>query len=561
MKTNKKQILIAFGILLLGILMGRLFFSKSMSQKENITQEHEHDIDLFEPQSSIWTCAMHPHIQKNEAGNCPICGMELIPVEQAKKLSEKFSDAIQMSPTAMKLADVQTQVVGKETATSQLSLTGKVQVDENSLLKIPAHFHGRIDVMHVKYEGQYVEKGQLIAEVYSPELMTAQEELRIAAKDRNNQPEIYAAIKQKLKNWKIKAEVIKQMEQSELPLDLIPIHAHHSGHVYRISALQGDHLDMGDALFELANYSRVWVWFDLYQSDLSKVKMGDEIHFSTPAYPGEQFSGKVNFIDYAIDPQTQIAKARVEVENPDLKLKPELFVSGQLGEQDQMAELSIAVPRSAVLWTGKRSVVFVKQESAQGIYFRLREVELGKDLDGQLEVVSGSQVGEEIAVNGTFSIDAAAQLAGKSSMMSKANQHEQLNNEEFEFYLNHYMDIKNALASDEFNLAQQHLHRFMNFFEEGKGDLAPEAVEIRGLLQRMHLSENIEDFRKHFMDLSNRMIVLLEAEKTLNQKVFLQFCPMANNNQGASWLSLSEQIKNPYFGSSMLDCGNVLESY
>ncbi|MBK7335021.1 MAG: efflux RND transporter periplasmic adaptor subunit [Saprospirales bacterium] len=171
-------------------------------------------------------------------------------------------------------------------------------------------------------------------------------------------------------------------------------------------------------LYKIVDLSRVWVLFDVYESDISSARVGSTVSFSVQSMPGESFTGKISFVDPVIDPMTRVAKARVEVPNPGGKLKPEMFTSGVIKAAAVGKKESLIVPKSAVLWTGERSVVYVKKTSDRGISFLMQEVRLGPSAGDGYVIEEGLDPGTEIAVNGVFSIDAAAQLAGKPSMIN-----------------------------------------------------------------------------------------------------------------------------------------------
>ena len=413
MKTlNKRTILISTGTLLLGLLLGWLIFGK-VNQQE--TEDHSHS--AIEGAETIWTCSMHPQIRQNEPGDCPICGMDLIPLEpdENKTLDPM---AISMSPTAMQLARVQTVKVGTGNTVKSIRLNGKVQADERLVYTQPSHIPGRVESLTVNFTGDFVKQGQVIAYIYSPDLVTAQEELFEARKIKETQPALFNAAKEKLKNWKITQQQIDQILESNKPMEQFPILANVSGFITKKMVNLGDYVQQGEALYEIANLSKVWVLFDVYESDMGFINNGDQVEYSIRSLPGKTFSGKISYIDPVIDPKTRVAKARVERSNDDLQLKPEMFASGIVEARRNANKEALTVPKTAVMWTGKRSVVYVMNENDQGINFMMREVQLGSELGESYEIESGLDIGEEIAVNGTFSIDAAAQLAGKPSMMN-----------------------------------------------------------------------------------------------------------------------------------------------
>ncbi|PIV16099.1 MAG: efflux RND transporter periplasmic adaptor subunit, partial [Flavobacteriales bacterium CG03_land_8_20_14_0_80_35_15] len=277
------------------------------------------------------------------------------------------------------------------------------------------HIPGRIEQIFTNFTGEKVERGQTLATVYSPELVTAQEELLQAANIKESQPELFEAAQEKLRNWKIGQAQINQILANKKPIQRFSIRADVNGVVTKKMVDLGDYVERGMPIYEISDLSKVWVLFDLYESELAWIKAGSNIEYTVNSFPGETFKGKISFIDPLINSQTRVASARVEVNNKDGRLKPEMFASGvvknDIGKVDSQ---EMVIPKSAVLWTGKRSVVYVKQGSG----FKMREITLGPALGDSYIVKDGLETGEEIVSNGTFTVDAAVQLSGRPSMMS-----------------------------------------------------------------------------------------------------------------------------------------------
>jgi len=410
MKVNVKQVMIYPVILLSGGIIGYLI---NTSDQTISSSDHQH-IELATDQ--IWTCSMHPQIRQHEPGQCPIGGMDLVLIDSDDS-GDNFL-GLRMSPTAMQLANVRTSIIALRKPMKEVRLNGKVQADERSIFSQTSHISGRIEKLLVNYTGRYVSKGQIIAFVYSPESVTAQEELFAAQKISATQPELFKAARDKLKNWKLTDKQIDGILQSGTPAKDFPILSDMNGVVMTKRVNLGDHINQGSSLFEVADLSNIWILFDVYESDIAWVKKDDEVEFSIQSLPGEKFKGKISFIDPVINPKTRVAKARIALKNPGQQLKPEMFVSGILKSPLRDSKLSIIVPKSAVMWTGQRSIVYIKKESNFGINFILREVTLGPALGDSYMITDGLEEGDEIATNGAFSIDAAAQLAGKPSMMN-----------------------------------------------------------------------------------------------------------------------------------------------
>ncbi len=587
MKTlNKKTIISAAGTLLLGLLLGWLIFGRT---NENQMDEHNHS-ELADSETT-WTCSMHPQIRQGEPGDCPICGMDLIPLESENNEIDPM--AVSMSPTAMQLAQVQTMIVDKGNTEKSIRLNGKVQADERLLFTQSSHLPGRVEKLTVNFTGDFIREGQVIAYIYSPELVTAQEELFEARKIKETQPALFNAAKEKLKNWKLTNDQIDQILASNKTIEQFPVLANVSGYVTKKMVNLGDYIKQGEALYEIADLSKVWVLFDVYESDMSWIEKGDPVSYTIQSIQGKTFNGRISYIDPVIDPKTRVAKARIETPNPGLLLKPEMFVSGTIETSTTTDSTSLTVPKTAVMWTGKRSVVYVMHTSAQGVSFLMREVTLGPELGESYVIEKGLQAGEEIAINGTFSIDAAAQLAGKPSMMNPeggvamtghdhgGNQSSQVKTttvpskayslsdeakKELEPLFSGYFKMKAALVNDDFLKAGEAGKEMKNALSKVdmnlfSGDVHSLWMQLSSELKQgtqhiEHLSD-IKAVRDNFIDISKAMIAIAGSFDPIAYPIYLQHCPMADSDKGADWLSQDKEILNPYFGGSMLTCGEV----
>lgn len=598
MKTNRNTIIIAALTLAAGLLLGWLIFGGSGNKAKD---EHQHET-VEVAGEVIWTCSMHPQIRQNEPGDCPICGMDLIPLEDEQD-SEIDPMAISMSPTAMQLADISTAVVGAMNPAKMVRLNGKVQSDERLVYSQSSHIPGRIENLMVNFTGDYVKKGQIIASVYSPELVTAQEELFEAQKIKETQPQLFNAAKEKLKNWKLTDNQIEQILQSGTTKETFDVQADVSGYVTQKMVNLGDYIQRGQPIYQIADLSKIWVLFDVYESDMPWIKKGDKVEFTVASLPGEAFAGTISFLDPVIDPKTRVAKARVEMANSRLRLKPEMFASGTVEAKLPNRSNAVVVPKTAVMWTGERSVVYVKSQTDKGVNFMMRDVNLGPALGESYVIESGLQGGEEIAVNGTFSIDAAAQLAGKPSMMSPSggpamtgHNHggtemaaagggpapsegftlsetfTKTTDPAFKAQLTkvyeNYLLMKDALvASDAHKVmtAAGDVSAALKNVDMGllKGDAHRAWMEYLEVLEKTATSMSklmdIEKQRGEFAKFNIAFYKSIKAFGLDNVTAYYQYCPMAEKDKGAYWFSSSEEIRNPYFGDAMLKCGENRE--
>ncbi len=585
----KQRIILIAVAAIIGLGVGYVLFGTSHADTMEAT-EHDHETGS---ENQMWTCSMHPQIMQPEPGDCPICGMDLIPAEVGTGgLSpEQFS----MTDNALALANVQTIVVGTKSAgdDNSISLSGKIAVNEEAVAVQASYFDGRIERLNVNYEGQEVRKGQLLGTIYSPELVAAQQELLTTVSLKQSQPQLYQAVRNKLKLWKLSENQINAIESSTKVTEYFPVYATVSGTVSEVMSAEGDYVKKGQPIVKVSNLSTVWAEFDAYETQLSQLKKGQRISITTNAYPNKTFNGKISFVDPVLNNATRTVTVRATLANQNEQFKPGMFVTGKIQNDKNFSDESkLWVPSSAVMWTGERSLVYIKVKPDEPV-FEMREVMLGVRNGEQLEVISGLNSGEEIVANGTFSVDAAAQLQGKKSMMNKAGGKTRTGHEghlgmqpqedsnssedqmkmtlpdtfqkEFEKGFPAYLKLKDALVASNSKQAAIHAKATLEIWQR------PNFSDL-GTMERAHLDKSIEmleaitkagkleDQRSHFVILNANMVAIAGELKDLGNALYVQQCPMANSNKGAVWLSAEKEIRNPYYGDAMLTCGSVIDS-
>lgn len=558
---NKGALVIA--TLVLGATLGWVLKSFSTSELE-----HSHEAVA----TGLWTCSMHPNVKLPEAGDCPICGMELIPVIAGEE-NENNPGFIKMSTEALAMAQVQTLVVGEGSAKKELTLSGKIQADERENASLTAKFPGRIEKLYVTFTGDQVKAGQKLATIYSPELMNAQKELLEAARTKASFPQLYQASKEKLSLWKISDAQIAEIERAGVVKEKWDILADQSGVVIQKNVSVGDYVATGSVLFTVTNLNKLWLLLDVYETDLPSVSLGDEIEYTVAGRTGKPLIAKVSFIDPLLNAQTRAASIRSEIPNAGNSLKPEMFVTARLKNKNPQNTAALLVPRTAILWSGKRSVVYVKVPNSTTASFELREVQVSRQ-GADYRIESGLSPGEEIAVQGVFAIDASAQLAGKQSMMSRPSGSYIELSSEFKSkgtaVVSQYFNLKNALVKDQTATAKAAANELVQLLTKHPSStlkssekLAWESLskKITDAAVKLNTAKNISELRKHFEQLSDEIIFLTENYSINQDLVYKDYCPMAFNNKGAYWLSETKEIRNPYFGASMLTCGEVKQTY
>ena len=582
-----KQRILYLGIALLaGLGLGYMLFNGSTSHSTS-TEVHNHS--AANPQQ--WTCSMHPQILQQEPGDCPICGMDLIPAESTA--SGLAPEQFKMTPNALALANIQTSIVeGATTQGATQNLSGKISINEEQIAVQASYYAGRIERLFINYTGQEVQKGQVLATLYAPQLVAAQQELLTAAALKETQPQLYRAVRKKLQLWKLSDKEIEAIEVSGKVREHFPIRATVGGTVTALLGAEGDYLKEGQAIVRVSNLNTLWANFDAYERQLSQFRVGQKIEIYTSAYPNKKVEGTISFIAPLLNNDTRTATLRATVKNNDKVLKPGMFVSGKITTAPSTTK-AVSIPASAVLWTGKRSLVYVKAAQDSPI-FEMREVTLGQKNGAQVEIIEGLSIGEEIVTKGTFTVDAAAQLQGKKSMMNNTGGktmtgHEghtgvQQNHDsptamkqtmkmnfsdsfqkDFKPVLLAYLKVKDALvASDAPQTvvsAKSTLEALNAIPTSNLGKMEQEHFNASvKMLEAIAAKTNLNNQRSHFVLLNEHLVALVSAFSTLENTLYVQQCPMANNNQGAVWLSIEKDIRNPYFGAAMLKCGSTIKS-
>ncbi len=429
--------------------------------------------------SSLWTCSMHPQIQQPDPGLCPICNMDLIPMNAAGNTGPR---EVMLSENDAAALNFRITPVLRRPAARELSLVGNITADERSLATVTARMSGRIERLFVDYEGISIRKGDHLAEIYSPEILVAEQELIQAkrALDQVNdqsspslsrtRQSLYRAAREKLRLLELLPEQIDAIEAQETPSDRITIQAPQAGIVTQLTVREGDYVKTGQLLFKVADLSTVWVQLEAYEQDLPWLRFAQTVEFTTSAVPGETFQGRVAFIDPLLNPATRTAKIRVNVSNEKGLLKPGLFVNAKVKSslvnggatlspdlqgkwispmhpeiiKDSPGQCDICgmdlvpaeelgfrfnadptsdpllVPASAVLHTGKRAVVYrrIESETADHLKFQGTTITLGARAGDYYVVENGLNEGDFVVTKGAFKLDSELQIQGKESMMS-----------------------------------------------------------------------------------------------------------------------------------------------
>ena len=570
--------------LVLGLVLGGSVVA--LATGDEATEEHEH---ASADESEVWTCSMHPQIRQPEPGACPICGMDLIPVG-ADGNEELPGDRVSLSPRARALAQLRTTTVRRQPhAAADLKLLGRLEANETSLKTVTSWIDGRIDKLHVRETGKRVRTGQTIATLYSPEVYAAHQDLLVAKRQlarmaastpisRASADAAYDAARERLTLLGVPDREIDRMEKAKKPTRAVAIRSPFSGTVIERLATEGAYVDTGAALYRVANLRTLWVQLDAYESDLSRISVGQEVQVEVEAVPDTVFEGTVTFIDPVLDAKRRTARVRVQLDNSKGLLRPGMFAEATVAtKQPEGTPQPLVVPSTAPLFTGRRAVVYVEADDGTGPSYEARTVRLGPRLGSVYPVVAGLSEGERVVTRGAFALDADLQIRGGSSMMTSADDREEgvwdalveLSTEERALLaplLRAYLEVQVALADDDLTAAQAAAQAFTDTNAKVAMDSPAEAKEAWATLTptlRQHGehvggSQTIEEARAGFEALSNAVVVMLgRFGNPLDKDVHLAHCPMAARNEGARWIQEGAEVDNPYFGASMLGCGDI----
>jgi len=562
----------------------------------------------------VYTCPMHPSVRTTNPNDlCPICAMELVPLDEGDG-DDADGDVprLRVSERAAALMHVQTVPARRAVAEREVRLYGRVTVDERLTETITAWAPGRIVGLHIDFTGQRIERDQPMVDLYSPELITAQQELlsALGARDRFGEDdqllartshEDVDAARDRLRLLGVSASFIDELETTGEVHDTITINAPRSGIVTQRFASEGAYVSIGDPLYAIVDLSQVWVTFDAFETDLPWLREGQSATFETQAVPGETFEGIVTFIDPVLDDRTRTVRARLDVPNPDGRLRPGMFVQGtvravmnaegqaQVGVDD---DRPLIIPVSAPLITGRRAVVYVQVPSDDRPTFEARNVHLGPRAGDTYIVFDGLEEGENVVVHGQFRIDSELQIRGRSSMMQPpsdesaeatapvgiADDHPARSVSpdavpdaiaaQLADVLEHYLAMADALSLDDAEAAADALQNFHVLLYELDVAGLPDDVrdawsaidrDLHGIIHELSAPLTIESLRDVLEPLTEYMALTVShfiGDRT--GTVYRAHCPMVDDFRGADWLQRERQIANPYFGSQMFRCGEIV---
>lgn len=530
--------------------------------------------------AQAYTCSMHPQVRSTDPhGKCPICGMDLIPVPEDDGDDERELPRLSVSPRAAALMQVEVWPVERRAVTVPVPLFGRIEADETRLRTVAAWAPGRLERLHVDATGTAVRAGQPMVDLYSPQLISAQEELLQALRAERELDDgivrdatrlTVEAARDRLRLLGLSRAQIVRLETEGRVAERIAIPAPVGGVVLERLAAAGDYVATGQAIYRLADLASLWLQLEAYEKDLASLAVGRPVRFTTESLPGAQFEGVIAFIEPVVG-TARTARVRVEVANPDGRLRPGMFARAVATVAPVDGEAApLVIPASAPLVTGRRAVVYVQQPGGERPTFAAREVTLGARAGDWQVVTAGLEEGERVVSNGAFKIDAELQIRGRPSMMQPAAaQAPETFRAELGALVEAQFRLVRALAADDPDAARSAasavdaaLHAVDGgVLQSGAARAAwnRRAGTMHDSLAAVAAAANLDGMRTHFEAFSD---ALTEAVQDWGMEtrgpVYRAMCPMVQGREGY-WLQDEQQIANPYYGAAMLRCGAIVE--
>lgn len=536
---------------------------------------------------TFYTCGMHPWVILPKEGLCPVCHMDLTPLDPAK-----FTGEIAIDPVLVQNIGVRVAAVESGPLTRTVRTVGKVDYDETAIEDVSLKVAGWIEELHVDYLGAAVEQGEPLFELYSPELFAAQQEYLLARQQQDRPPVSpiprmaedtrgqLQATRTRLQFFGIGDAQIEALDRAAAPRKTMTITSPFTGTVIRKMAIAGMRVEPGMQLYRIADLRRVWVTVTVYEYQLPFVEVGQPATMTLSYIPGQEFEGPVTYVYPWTDERTRQVNVRLEFDNQHGLLKPGMFANVRL--RRTLAAERTLVSRSAVLDTGERQVAFVSLGSGR---FEPRDLRLGVENDqGMVEVLDGLKPGEMVVTSAQFLLDSESKIREGLLRMIRGNlvgAQEAAGESELELsdmpqalatalaqVLDDYLGIGNTLAADSADGLAEPARRIASSVDAMLAVTIPghehfwhqhdEAATIRGKALELVDAADIAAARLSFTDLSVALAKLLRATGVPTQhghEVQELHCPMFLENQGGSvWLQHGGKVLNPYFGDMMLGC-------
>lgn len=374
----------------------------------------------------LYTCGMHPHVITDEPGNCPICGMTLVPLNPLSG----GGDVVEIDSGTIQTIGVRTATVEVAPIAKTVRTTGRFEMDEQGAYTVALKVRGWVERLHVDFEGALVRRGQPLLDLYSPALVNTQEELLLALKNLNRLPataeaqatedanRLVVAARQRLEYYDVSPDQIAAIEAAGVPSRTIRYPVPASGEVMEKMVVAGQQIQEGQPLLKIYDTRQIWVLADVFEQDLPWVSEGTRAQISVPYVPGEVYSGRVDHLYYMMNQASRTAQARIILPRTDARLRPGMYAVVEL--QGLPSQPFPVVPEESVVFTGSQSLVILDIGAGR---FRPVPVEVGLQAGGRVQITSGLSGGERVVTSAQFLIDSEARLKSAVSAMIGSHQH------------------------------------------------------------------------------------------------------------------------------------------
>jgi membrane fusion protein, copper/silver efflux system len=518
---------------------------------------------------AFYQSPMHPWIKSDQPGRCTICGMELSPVYEGDAGFSTDANVVSLTKSGVTVTGIETTTVKRQPIQRAIRVSGMIDDDDSAHRRLSATADGRVEKLFVNYVGAEVEAGQPLATLYSPALRTVFSEYQLITQQPASaqRTQLLAGIRERLLRLGMAEKDIAAAANSDkVPLE-IKILAPITGTVVARNVYEGQYVKEGDMLFELGDFSKMWFVFDAYERDIPWIKVGVDVEITTPALPGRILKAPIAFIDPNLNPETRSAKIRVVLDNPLSKepgkhrheLLHKLYAEGRILTESAP---TLTVPRSAVLWPAGKPMVYVVK--GEGVY-EPREVQVGGAGEAVWEIAGGLSEGDQVVTTGNLLLDGQAQINRPPEQPASAPK-ETLTQAQRKAALDFFTvvaELGGTLAADkpaEFKASAAKLPAAVEGLMKELGDRAKKVAAVA----KLPAGEDLAGQRAAFYPLGEaaaELALALRREDSGLTAVKVFACDMAQGNvpsapkERGHWIQLTSQLRNPWWGAEMLECG------
>jgi Cu(I)/Ag(I) efflux system membrane fusion protein len=507
------------------------------------------------PDVDYWTCTMHPSVHSKDPGKCPICSMDLVPVMKkgAMAAEAKHSGSTEFTVPVERQQQIGVSYATVETRSLSRSVraVGIVEPDKKKSWSFVARTDGYVQQLFVASPGELVEKGAPLLSFYSPDLLTAEREMVMLSRQADKSSDLLTSAKARLRQWNVSGEQIAELERSGKPGEIFTLQSPFRGVVERVMAAQGANIKTGDVLVEVTDLSSVWVWADVYETELALLQPGQKVSIAATAFPDRKFEGVITFIDPSVDPVKRTARARIDVPNVNLALRPGMFVDATFSVD---GGTRLAVPLEAIMPTGSRNLAFLDKGEGK---LEPRSVKLGGKFGDYYEVTGDLAAGERVVNSANFLIDAESKVQGalRDFDPDASNSTEPMPMEAppaLAPFVQAYLNLHGLLAEDKFDGVAS-----LAATLQKSAEALPDETALRQSVAGFH-PVDLENARVGFGKISAALLPVLQKYPASRQ-LYVMRCPMWNSSP-SEWVQVSKEVENPFMGQAMATCGATVRT-